>query len=45
MTVTMWGLCCELVPEYLEQAWPGWKVVDLEGDQEGFNRIIGNKMG
>lgn len=45
MTVIMWGLCCELAPEYLEQAWPGWKVVDLEGDQEGFNRIIGSKMG
>lgn len=45
MTVIMWGLCCELAPEYLEQAWPGWKVVDLEGNQEGFNWIIGSKMG
>lgn len=40
MTVTFWGLCCDLLPEYLEQAWPGWKAIDLEGNREGFERLI-----
>ena len=44
MTVTFWGLCCELVPEHLEEAWPGWKVIDLEGDRKGFERIISSLM-
>lgn len=42
MQVTYWGLCCELVPEYLEEAWQGWKAIDLEGNRKEFDRIIGS---
>lgn len=40
MTVTFWGLCCELVPGHLEEAWPGWKAIDLEGDRQAFECIV-----
>ena len=42
MTVTFWGLCCELLPEYLEMAWPGWKAIDLEGNRDKFEKMIGH---
>lgn len=44
MTVTFWGLCCELVPRHLEEAWPGWKAIDLEGDRQAFECIVSSFM-
>lgn len=38
--VTMWGLCCDILPESVEQALPGWRAVDLEGDREEFERRV-----
>ena len=44
MTATYWGLCCELVPRRLEEGWPNWKAVDLEGDRQGFECIVSSFM-